>query len=186
MKNLKLSEKTWLWLRFAALPLMVLVPFFLVKWWDDTAHCFAYAEGDSFVQGLNMGNGPKIFGVLLWIVIGLFLLISFVRAGSKRYRPRHALAKRQLFVSAASLAVTLPIYAVMYHFSQWRYPPSWWCDEQNQLHGDPPGGHFGLGLAPELVSVVVLLYILAPAIAYCLTRNTDHRVGGQKKKELFK
>jgi hypothetical protein len=181
MKNLSLSPRTWLAVRFTAFPLAVLLPFFLVRF--SGAYCTI--EPNQAVS-LYITSPPNIFAVIAWILVCTFLVISFMqRSAEKKQLLQRAFVVRQLIISACSIAATVPVYLWMRLHGQNNQFSTWWCDEKGTLHGSAPHTHFGLGFTPSTVVLMAALYMAVPAIKYYLTYISRRHVGGVSKKDLF-
>ncbi len=185
MTTKEINKNTiWLGIRFVALPTVLLIPFWLVKY--TTAKCYSAIVPLSDIPGdhrtttagiMQTASNPKYFGVLLWIIIIGFLVASFLQVGTKNYRSRYVRAKQQLMVATVSAALSGIVYAILYQSSQWKYPPSWSCDAHNMLHGSlSDRAHVGLGLAPIVAIIVIVLYLVAPLTALLVTRPNSRKL----------
>jgi hypothetical protein len=179
MKQVTLSPKIWLTLRFLAFPLAVLLPFFLIRY--NSAHCYSTPHS----MGLSIDSGPAFFGLLAWLLIGVFLIASFMQQNTKENRnEQRSFITKQLIVSAISIVVTYALYVWMRAHSQVT-GVSVWCDSANHLHGSLPNEPFGVGLAPVVVHTMAVLYLVVPTLKFYMIRFSRSRVSGIKKKDLF-
>ncbi len=180
MKQVSISPKTWLTLRFIAFPLATLVPFFVIRYTE--AHCYS-APNET---GMSLGGTPIVFGIILWLVIGIFLVASFLQRKSEEKRQeQRSFIIRQLLVSIVSIAATIPVYLWMRQHSQNGNFPSWWCDSAGRLHGSVPDTMFGIGITPSAVVLMALVFLAVPSIKYYMLRFSRKRVSGIKKEDLF-
>jgi hypothetical protein len=179
-ENISTKTKVWLALRFIALPMVLLLPFLLIKFSD--ANCFSselFNGGHGSINiavGMKASTGPVIFEALSWLVIVVFLVLSFIQVGVKKYRLRFQYAKQQFLIALASAIVTTPLYIFMYTKSQLTYPPNWYCDSQLQLHGGLSShAQFGLGLTPVVAAIFVAIYLIAPLVALTIVGPKSRR-----------
>lgn len=196
MKSLTVNARTWLAIRFAALPLVTIAPFFFVKDIGATCRNFLAPEysitthrptGHLVQTGvLHIIGPPAFFGALFLLSILTFLAVSLVQMGPKRYHLRRQFLNQQAGVSIVSALATIPLYIVMYQNSQWKHVPNWSCGSDGILRGTvPAGAHFGFGMAPIVFAIFAMVYILTALAPYTLLQNNKKRVGGQKTGELF-
>lgn len=182
------KNNVWLGMRFAVLPALLIPPFWLTKYM--TAKCFKssvstiHLVGPSqkvMETGLHSSSNPKYFGILLWTLLISFLIVSFLQIGPKKYRLRFDHAKQQIAVAVVSTCVTLPVYAYMNRWSQYRFPPNWSCGADGILRGGLNAqARFGLGLAPIVAVVIVALYLSAPLTALLVTRPKSGKLWESK------
>jgi len=179
-EDLSTKNKIWLALRFVALPMILLLPFFLMKF--TGASCFGseiFSGGNgstNVATGLKASTGPVFFEVLSWLVIVVFLVLSFLQIGVKKYRLRLQYAKQQFLAALASIIITVPLYIFMYTKSQLMYPPSWYCDSQLHLHGSLSSqAQFGLGMAPVAAAIFVVIYLIAPLTTLLIAKPKGQR-----------
>lgn len=169
-------------LRFLALPIAILAPFWLISF--TGAKCLHVVS--SYVanghQTISLGElelrGNAVYlQLMLLALFTCFLLISFIRIGHKKYRLRYQLARTHFVAAACSAFVSVIAYVPLHNISQRKYPPTWSCDANNVLSGGlSDKAHVGLGLDSITVTVMVFIYLLAPLTMLLVTRPKSQKL----------
>jgi hypothetical protein len=171
MKVPKLNDKTWLILRALVFPLVIIAPFFLT--WQKGVHCIP--------NGIALESGAPILGAILLLFFATFLAVTLTIAGPSTYRHRKQFIKSQVIISILSVAITLPVYAIMSPYSQAVTMPfnGAYCDSNDHLHIPDPAPYdatFGMGIPAVTVFALTVLYLAVPLCRLFLSKNNIRQV----------
>jgi hypothetical protein len=169
MTNPITKEQAAVALRFIALPIAVLTPFWLVG--SNAAICMPGGVGVEVVDRF-----PYLEFLIPVFTVG-FLIASFIQIGRKKYRQRYKRALTHFKAAIISSLLTVMLYTMLYSVSQRAHSPVWSCGADGKLIGGVPDEALvGIGIGPVTVGVLVVVYLLAPLTMLLVTRPKSSKL----------
>lgn len=165
----RLSERQWLIVRAALLPLITLPPF-AVKFYTSCPTPKTLEDLECLTPASGTGAAQTIYTVLV-----VFLIIGLI-ASLYRHRPHdpartRRFAYRQLLVALIAVTITSAAYAFMRYYSQGKsmYAASVMSDGTTLRNVWMPV--FGLGISPATFVLVAAVYLATPLQQWYAARS---------------
>lgn len=170
------SERKWLWLRAIIFPVLVLVPYILIR----QKGC-AYPESAPCVV---RGQPSLLPQALIWLLTLGVLFVAYRQHHVELRARRAVFIRRQLRVSLWTVIATVLVYVLIRPHSQ---AESFLAFSQHPDRGYAQVAKpwLGLGIAPATLLYISILYLISPIYGwYAMFRSRKH-IEGIKKEDLF-